>query len=731
MKKKPWIYLVLILLINACSNGVGSPHTQTPENTSELPTPLVRLTQPPDIDAAAESFLSAWQEDAYDSMYAQLTSITKDAITFEEFDKRYRQAAISMTLKALDYQILSTLVTPNSGQVNYRVTFETSLLGEITRDMLMNLVLIDSSWQIQWEDGMILPELRGGNVLEMQYKIPARGNIYDQDGYALVAQDDAVALGIVAGWIDPDTEGGMLSLLARLTGLSADTIRQKYEFADPEWYIPIGDISASVAAENATALSNYSGILMSAFRSRYYYDGGIAPHVVGYVLSISPEQLEQYQRNGYRGDEKIGAAGLEQWGEQYLSGQHGGSLYVKDSQGQIVTLIASSDSKPAYSIYSTIESELQYYLQRSLGDFNGAVVVVERDTGRILAMASNPGFDPNLFEPANVNNMLLGEVLSDPNLPLYNRATQGVYPLGSVFKIITMATALETGVFTPTYPYYCGSTFEELAGITLYDWTYERELPPSGTLTLVEGLMRSCNPWFWHIGLELWNQGYTTSLTDVAMGFGLGKNTGIEIPDQAGNLEYPTLDRENVQLAIGQGTLQVSALQVAMFTAAVGNGGTLYRPGVVDQITPVDGDPFYSFEPEAVGELPVTGENLRAIQEGMRMVVNERLGTAYRQLGSMSINVAGKTGTAQNPLGDSHAWFTGYTYNNNPDRPDIAVAIILENAGEGSEMAAPLFRRAVSLYFSYNSNYGVVLPWEARPYVVASPTPLVTETPEE
>jgi len=229
----------------------------------------------------------------------------------------------------------------------------------------------------------------------------------------------------------------------------------------------------------------------------------------------------------------------------------------------------------------------------------------------------------------------------------------------------------------------------------------------------------------------LWNEGYTTAIADLALGFGLGKDTGIEIEDFDGNVEYPATVSENVQLAIGQGTMQVSPLQVAMFVAAVGNGGTLYRPTVIDKITPLDGAPIYSFTPEVVSQLPVTPENLAAIQEAMVSVVENSRGTAYRVLGSMSVNIAGKTGTAQNSTGESHAWFAGYTYNDNPNRPDIAVAIILENAGEGSEMAAPLFRRIVSLYFSDNESYGILMPWESSPYVQKTPAPITTPEPEE
>jgi penicillin-binding protein 2 len=206
--------------------------------------------------------------------------------------------------------------------------------------------------------------------------------------------------------------------------------------------------------------------------------------------------------------------------------------------------------------------------------------------------------------------------------------------------------------------------------------------------------------------------------------------TGVEVSEQPGNIpEQTTTCEANAQLAIGQGEMTVTPLQVATFVAAVGNGGTLYRPALVEQIASENGSPTYTFEPESLGTLPISEENLTIIQDAMRTVISEGRGTAHLQLATMPYRAYGKTGTAQNSVGDSHAWFAGYTDVGDADRPDIAVAVILENAGEGSEMAAPVFRRVVSLYFSDYADVGNNLPWEAYPYVVASPTPIPSDTP--
>ncbi len=594
---------------------------------------------------------------------------------------------------------------------------------------MMTLSLQDGQWRVQWEDGMILPELRGGNRLSMDITIPTRGNIYDANGSALAAQSDAVALGIVPGQIEDGSEGALLVELADLTGLDTAYIRSLYEYAQPDWYIPVGDASAQAVERRASVLDELGGLVMTYYNTRYYFNS-TAPHVTGYVQVIPEDQLDNYKRRGYRGDEFVGMAGLEEWGEEKLAGQRGASLYVVDQQGSVITRLAQRDSAPAYSITTTIDKNFQMQVQRAIQGFRGAVVVLERDTGRVLAMASSPPFNPNLFDPNNFNSgWMLGDVFDANSTPLINRAAQSSYPLGSVFKIITMAAALESGIFTPYSSYYCDTTFTELPGITLYDWTFEKEKPASGDLTLPEGLMRSCNPWFYHIGLIMYETGFQQEIAKMARGFGLGSPTGIEqIEEVGGNIADITSANDAVQMAIGQGSVLVTPLQVANFIAAVGNGGTLYRPQVVESVETLDGDPVYRFEAEEIGKLPVSAENLKVIQDAMRTVVTNTRGTAYIPLVGLQMPIYAKTGTATNPNGKPHAWFSGYTNSNREDLPDIAIAVIAENAGEGSEVAAPIFRRVIEAYY-----YGKPLSlyrWESSFHITRTPTPLVTETPQ-
>lgn len=728
MKKTLLLFVVFALLLAACNpTTTPSPDVNpTTAPTQGLPEPSVNVQDVPNVEDAATVYLDSWKIEDYPAMYAQLSRLTRDALSEEDFTAEHKQTAIDLTLKGMDYALLSNMLGTSTAQVSYRISYDTNLMGTIERDTIMHLILEEGAWHVQWDTAMLLPELANGNYLELVLEIPARGNIYSSDAsnnYPLVAQEDAVTLQVVPGRIDPATEDGMVSLLAELTYQTEESVRSKYEYTPDEWAAIIGDATAEEAGNRADQLDRYSAIQIVPFKSRYYYDGGIAPHVTGYVLPIGPENQERYQRLGYSIDESVGATGLELWGEKYLAGTHGADLYVKDPAGQIVTRIASVDAKPAQSIYTTIDSRLQYWLQRSMGDMVGAVVVMERDTSKVIAMTSGPGFDPNVFNQTTHTSYELAEVTSDPLNPLYNRATQGVYPPGSVFKMVTMAAALETGVFTEDYPYLCDSLWTELDGWVGKDWTYDKGYGSSGVLTLQQGLMRSCNPWFWHIAYTLWNDGYRSAIYDLSIGFGLGSETGIEIPEFKGKVDMPQAVMENVQMGIGQSTLQVSALQVANYTAAIGNGGTLYRPTVIDRIAFMGQDPVYTFEPEVLGQLPVTPENLASIQEAMVWVIRNPSGTAEFQFDRFSGNIAGKTGTAENPAGESHAWFTAYTFNEDPNKPDIVVTVILENAGEGSEMAAPLARRAIALYYSNADEPGGTMPWEARPYIPSTPEP--------
>ncbi|MBN2116675.1 MAG: hypothetical protein JW730_08895 [Anaerolineales bacterium] len=713
MKFLRWLNILVVLtFLSACSAGPveipGIP-TDTP-----LPPPYVTITPGGNPDAALTSYLDAFKADDYNTMYGLLSRVSQDAIPLEDFAKRNRDALNEMSAGSFDYEVLSSLINVYSSEVSFRVTYHTALVGDIQRDIVARLTLENNAWKLQWEDGIILPELAGGNVLRMDYSIPSRGNIYDRNGDALAAQSDAYAFYIIPGNVTDDSMGPLVSEASRLCGIDMETLINQINNTPAQY--PIQLCTASEQESQRFRGMSPSGLQWDSYNSRYYFDQGVGSHVVGYTQLISAEELEAYRRRGYRGDETVGKAGIEQWAEEYLAGKHGGTLYViNPSTGTPVTKVGESQPQAADSIFLTIDRDLQYYTELALRPFTGAAVVIERDTGRVLAMASSPDFDSNLFAPTNPNNVLLGEVLNDYRQPLVNRAAQGQYPLGSVFKIITMAAGMESGLYEPQTPYDCQYHWTRLPDKVRDDWTYQHcedrvrsgrecntsDSTPSGLVTLQEGLMRSCNPYFWDIGFTLFQNNRPNDIANMARAFGLGQPTGIQqIEEASGNIPDAATAVDVVNEAIGQGTVQVTPLQVARFIAAVGNGGTLYRPQLVERIAPVTGDPLTVFKPEAVGTLPIQPFRLQAIQEAMVWVVEKPRGTANFRLRGLRIPVAGKTGTAESGSGEPHAWFAGYTMaGESTDLPEIAIAVIIENQGEGSDWAAPIFQRIVETYY--------------------------------
>lgn len=717
-----WL-LICSLVISACATREEPP--------AELPTPSMKVTAVPQVDDALQEYLRAWESRDYGAMYQLLSASSRQSISQSDFEEYYKDASLNMTLKSIETQLLSSTTNPTTATAYYKASFDTNIFGSFERDYTTSLTLEDNLWRIEWDHSLLLPELNGGNRLVLEVVSAPRGSIFDRDGVPIAEQTSAYALAIIPNQIEDGLEGVLLNQLAALTGRTPESIQESYEdIRDTNWYVAVGEASKAEVDERWNVLSDLGGLQLSEYESRYYYSGGIAAQAIGYVQPIPVEQVDEFRELGYLGNEIIGQSGLEKFAEDALAGKPAASLYVVGPDGQIISRLNQADSRSPQNITTTIDRNLQLETQRAIAGFRGAAVVMEVGTGRILAMASSPGFDPNLFEPTNRNSAeLLNTILNDGQQRLLNRAAQGAYPLGSVFKIIGMAAALESDLYTPDTVYFCGSYFEELPGERFKDWTVDKELPPSGDLTLVQGLVRSCNPWFYHIGLDLFRKQGATYLSDLSRGFGLGSATGIEqIAEDQGQIIDPQTDGDAVQQGIGQGNMLATPLQVVRFTAALANGGTLYRPQIIERITSNAGTDIFSFSPESNGSLPVSNKTLEAIEEGMRGVVASRIGTAYDQLGDIGLQIYGKTGTAENPMGSAHAWFTGYSKIGREDRPDIAVTVILENAGEGSEWAAPVFRRIMETY--YFGEPRTLYPWESRYNITRTPTLEFTLTPE-
>ncbi|MEM7119154.1 MAG: penicillin-binding transpeptidase domain-containing protein [Chloroflexota bacterium] len=729
---RKWVIGCLILL-TACGGGdIELPIPLPSDSNTPVPVPTdapataiptdVPITE--DASGYARAFYRAWEGFDFIGMYSLLSPQSQALVDGNSFVQRYQETMETAVVQQIHAQPLSIVQEHDQAEFSVRVTWETAVVGDIVRDHLVRLVFNNGRWGIVWDESLILPELVGGNRLALEYRIPSRANIYDIDGLALAYQGNVVSLGIIPGQIVD--EPTLLATLSPIVNKTTDEIKELYAAALPDWYVPIGDIPEDVMQANVEVLQPFIGSGLATPQSRLariYRDSGVAPHLVGYTGAITAETLANYRAQGFRGDEFVGQSGLEAWGEDYLNGERGGILNVVGPAGEFISVLQERDSQQARSIYTTIERDFQNAVEQALADAlltypggrAGAAVVLDVNSGAVLAMASYPTYDPAIFDAVRPESAVsLGAVLSDPNQPLFNRASQGAYPAGSVFKIVTMTAALNSNLYTPDTPYNSTGTWSELGeNFIKRDW---RE-GGHGYISLREALVVSCNSCFYDAGYRMDGQN-SALLPETARHFGLGSVTGLQgQAEAAGLIPDPVWKIENVgegwvpgdavNMSIGQGYVQVTPLQIANILAAIANGGTLYQPTIVNRIGAGGGAPEESWPTQLLGELPISPEHMTAIKESLFNVANGRTGTATHQFEGLPVKVAGKTGTAEAPPNQPHAWFAGYAPSapytladgSVLNEPEIAIAVIIENGGEGSAVSAPIFRRIVELYY--------------------------------
>lgn len=684
---------------------------------------------PPSAAATVALFLDRWTKADYAGMYELISPVSRSTVDAEGFAKRYRDALNAATVLTVTAQPLAVLENGDRAQATFHLELDTALVGTLVTDTLMLLSQYGNQWYVEWEPSLIWPQLADNLYFRMDYSIPVRANIYDRAGLGLATNGKIVTVGVIPGQIQD--EPALLAALATVTGLAPEKIQSRYAAAPAEWKVPIADIPAEVSVQYNDMLASIPGIYRDEKEGRVYPHGDAAPHVVGWVSPIPAEQLAAYRARGYRGDEWVGISGLEAWGESVLAGDHGGTLRIITGTGEPVATVAERPARPSRAIYTTLDRNFQEQVQHILGGRKGAIVVLDVHTGAVLAMASAPGFDLNIFAgPGGAAER--ARVLSDPNHPLINRAVHGTYPCGSVFKIVTMAAALETaGMDADHTTFFCPGYWDGLgANYRKMCWKAEGH----GTISLKDALTASCDVTFYTVGQTLDGIGPDV-LPRYARAFGFGAPTGLDALTEASGLVpdpewkvnavgQPWWVGDTVNLAIGQGYLLVTPLQVARMMAAIANGGTLYAPYLVGRIAASieNNEPEIVTQPRAVGTLPISAAHLEAIREALRGVTTKSIGTAPHRFVGLSIPVAGKTGTAESGTWETlpHSWFAAYAP---ADAPEIAIAVVVEHVGEGSTFAAPMTRQVVEAY------YGLPLtplpPQAQEDYV--PPTPTVAE----
>ena len=716
-----------LLLLGACGNlpmvedaYVEVTPTSAPTTTPQ-PTPTAVAEQAAGI---GQAFYRLWQADEYASMYTLLAERSRGLIPEEMFIEQYTSAMATARVVNLQYQPLGAFQSGTSAEFAVRVIWETPVVGNIIREHNMPLVYENEQWRIVWDEGLIMPDLIGGNYLRLEIQSPVRAELYDRNEVLLSSQSGGIVVGVIPEKLED--EESFLWAMSQLLGRTTGDLKARYEGLPAVRFVPLGVVDEGTLQANFDNLEPFfgKGLQTQATTGRMYTEDGIAPHLIGYVNVIPAEQTEKYWALGYRSDERVGVTGVEAAAEAYLAGKRGGQLLLMSPAGEELDIVQEALAQPGRDVHTTFESDFQLAVQRALAEavlshpngHSGAIVVMDVNTGAIRAMASYPTYDPSVFSEIRPNARAeVSSLLEDPRNPLLNRATQSAYPPGSTFKIVTTAAALASGQFAADSFYACNGVWEELGpDLIKYDWLQGGH----GNISLVQGLTRSCNPWMYHIGFVLDGQDPFV-LPNMAHAFGLGEPSGLTgVPETAGSIPDPDWKFEkygqgwspgdSVNMAIGQGFVASTPLQIARMAAAVANGGTVYKPLLIERVEETSGAPEVIVQPEVMGTLPISAEQLQSIQVAMDNVTSGNAGTAVDKMWGLPITTAGKTGTAQTGGEETepHSWFTGYAP---AESPEIAIAVIMENAGEGSAVAAPIFRRIVELYYGVEP---IPFPWQ-------------------
>lgn len=581
--------------------------------------------------------------------------------------------------------------------------------------MVFFSLIILRLWSLQINHGEEYRNRADSNRVRIRQVTAPRGHILDRKGREIVT--NRPAFNVVLMREDSRDLDDVLKRLAPILNEDITVLWNRVrEASGTPRYLPIRlkeDIDWKTLAYLENHNKDFSGIRIEVQPVRVFHYQDLAANVIGYLGAISKTELEEADKTVYRGGDLIGKMGLEKLREADLRGEKGNNYSEVDAKGFERKLLKSDDPMPGREIRLTLDVDLQQAAEglMEIGEKSGAVVAMEVKTGRLLAVVSTPHIRLNDFV-GGISRDKWKELLDNPKHPLLNKAVQATYPPGSTYKVVTALAGLASGVITPDTPIYCPGHYT--FGNRRYGcW----KKGGHGTVTLLRALEESCDVYFYLVGQRV---GVDT-LAEFAGKFGLGRKTGVELEHEKSGLtptkkwklsRYQTKwqDGETLSTAIGQGFNLTSPLQICQMTATLANGGKLFRPQIVEQVTDPDGKVVQTFRPELLEEIKGLDQYLGLIRQGLVGVVNGPHGTA-RGAKIEGITVAGKTGTAQvvkvaayRHLQEEdipykfrdHAWFTAFAP---AEDPEIAVTVLVEHGLHGGSGAAPIATAVMKEFF--------------------------------
>jgi len=536
------------------------------------------------------------------------------------------------------------------------------------------------------------------NRTQIIYQTAPRGRIYDRNGEILAESRPTFSLIYMPGKQQKRADlAGLASDLSRELALDKEELLDSLNDAQNEQAAV--HLAENLPLKTMFKLSEiktvYPGVDLIVEAQRFYRRGAFASHLLGYLGRLDREGWKTLKAGGYRVDSRIGRTGVERIFERELKGTDGEIRMVVDAQGRLKGILDRVDWRPGGNVHLTLDARIQAAAEEALRNSpskRGAAVVLDPRNGEVLAFASIPDFDPNIFllpahDPARA---AVGRI------PEFNLAISGTYPPGSTFKIVVSAAMLNEGRVSPPDRVYCSGMFH-LGNKVFRCWQKKGH----GYQDWLNGIANSCDVYFYQMGLRTGGEAIERYERMFRIGeetrIGLfaerpGKRFGPEERRRRGRAWY---DGDTVNLSIGQGELLVTPIQMAVVAMAAANRGTMWRPQFVRKIEYSDGRGTYEPKPETIGRVELKPEVWDLLQKGLVRVVEAGTGAGVRVPGLL---VAGKTGTAQNPHGADHGWFVSYA-GRPGEPPSLASAVLVQYGGHGASAAGPVARKIIEAAF--------------------------------
>jgi penicillin-binding protein 2 len=528
---------------------------------------------------------------------------------------------------------------------------------------------------------------------------PPRGIVFDRNGKVLATSRCVYTVAIVPAALPDDRREDVLKRLAFLLRQNQQEVTDIFDASLGRTFEPV-TIAENVDTNTLVAVEEnrprLPGVLVVTNIARNYVNGRFAAHLLGHIGEVTQEQLNRKGNRDVRPGDLVGKLGVEREFDVHLVGARGNELVEVNASGQPVRTLGHTPQKPGHSVYLTIDARLQRAAEEGLKAARrpGAVAVVDVRNGDVLALASQPDFNPNQFGNRIPEN-LWRSLNKNKEHPLYNRPIAGMNPPGSTFKLITAMAGLERGAITPGTTYVCSG------GLRIGRY-FKRCWRAHGACNLYQAIAGSCDTYFYNVSRRVGPD----AIADVAHRFGLGRKTGVDLAgERAGLMPTPAWKKrrwkqewfggDTLNMGIGQGYVLATPLQMACLTAAFANGGTFYQPHLLKKVVDGKDKLVARFEPRP-RSVETSERFLEIVRQGMRQVVIGPTGTAHL-MNIPQVTVAGKTGSAEEARSEkSHAWFICFAPY---ERPQVALCVMLENAGHGGTEAAPIAKKILEVAF--------------------------------